>query len=177
MDDDIVFGDALLEAVAQDKGGGPPRITLTPSVIELVRHQMGFYGEDISNTPHYEDLLEDADGSIFLNYLGEAFSVFPDEGIIFEIIKGHQEHIINGLKEYRGNPSVRAKYEWLARYHNFVCNEIAGMYQISPLEADETLIAAGAEALQLLDYRIDIESLAAMPCRMKLTPIKLTRSK
>ncbi|MBN1227959.1 MAG: hypothetical protein JXA79_13265 [Deltaproteobacteria bacterium] len=62
MDNDIVFGDALLEAVAQDKGGGPPRISLAPSAIEIVHRQLGFYG-DPSWAPQHEDLLKDADGT------------------------------------------------------------------------------------------------------------------
>jgi hypothetical protein len=81
MDEDIVFGDALLEAIDQDKDGGPPRISLAPSVVEIVRHQLGFYGQT-NYAPQYEHLLEDADGTIFLNYLCEAFGAFPD-GAIF----------------------------------------------------------------------------------------------
>lgn len=110
MDDDIVFGDALLEAVAQDKGGGPPRITLAPSVVEAIQHQLGFYGE-VSRTPHYEDLLEDADGAIFLNYLGEAFCAFPDAGPFLELIEKHQQVVVEGLQRHMGNAGVRAKFE------------------------------------------------------------------
>jgi len=178
MDRDIVFGDALLEAVNEDKKGGPPRISLTPSAIEIVQRQLGFYGEDISNAPHYEYLLEDSDGTIFLNYLDEAFSLFPDDGIFFELIEWHQKHITTGLKEYRDNPDVRAKFEWVARYHNFVCNEFVDNHPVPDPESctDEILIAACGEATKLLDYIIDIESLAATPCRMNLTPIKLQRN-
>lgn len=175
MDDDIVFGNALMQAVDQDKGGGPPRISLTPSAIEIVRHQLGFYGET-NWAPQHEDLLEDADGTIFLNYLGEAFCAYPEGGIFFELIEGHQLNIVNSLKEYRGNPGVRAKFEWAARYHNFICNEFAERHPIpTNPDADEEYAAASEEAQKLLDYRIDIESLAAGPCRMNLTPVKLIR--
>jgi len=175
MDNDIVFGDALIQVVDQDKGGGPPRISLTQSVIDIVRHQLGFYA-GASDAPQHEDLLEDADGTIFLNYLGEAFCAYPEGGIFFDLIKGHQRNIVKGLKEYRGNPGVRAKYEWAARYHNFVCTEFADTHPISTdPDADGEHAAACEEAQKLLDYRIDIESLAAAPCRMTLTPIKLER--
>ncbi len=175
MDDDIVFGDALLQAVDQDKGGGSPRISLTPSAIEVVRHQLGFYGEK-SWTPQHEYLLEDADGTIFLNYLGEAFWAYPDGGIFFELIEGHQSNIMKGLKDYKGNAGVRAKFEWAARYHNFICQEFTERHPISTNpDADEIYAAANEEAQKLLDYRIDIESLAATPRRMNLTPIKLRR--
>ncbi|MFA5846270.1 MAG: hypothetical protein WC855_05160 [Thermodesulfovibrionales bacterium] len=172
MDDDIVFGDALLQAVEQDKSGGPPCISLSPSAIEIVRSQLDFY-DKTRWLPQYEDLLEDADGTIFLNYLGEAFSVFPDGGIFFDLIKAHQLNIIKGLTDYRGNPGVRAKFEWAARYHNFVCQEFAERHPIpSNPDADELYAATCVEAQRLLDYKIEIESLAATPCRMKLTPIK-----
>jgi hypothetical protein len=175
MDDDIVFGDALLEAVDEDKGGGPPRISLAPSAIELVRRHLGFYRER-SEAPQHEDLLEDADGTIFLNYLGEAFYAFPDGGIFFELIEGHRQNIVSGLKDYKGNPGVRAKFEWAARYHNFICQEFAEGHPIpTNPDVDEIYAAATEEAQKLLDYRIDIESLAARPCRINLTPIKLRR--
>lgn len=175
MDDDIVFGDALLQAVDQDKSGGPPRISLTPSAIEIIRRQLGSYGET-SWAPQHEDLLEDADGTIFLNYLGEAFCAYPDGGIFFELIEGHQQNIMKGLKDYKGNPGVRAKFEWAARYHNFICQEFAERHPISTNpDADEIYAAATEEAQKLLDYKIDIESLAATPRRMNLTPIKLRR--
>ena len=175
MDDDIVFGDALLQAVDQDRGGGAPRISLAPSAVEIVRRQLGFYGKT-SWAPQHEDLLEDADGTIFLNYLGEAFSAFPDGGIFFELIEGHQQNIFKGLNDYKGMPGVRAKFEWAARYHNFVCQEFAEKHPI-PInpDADEIYAAATEEAQKLLDHKIDIESLAATPCRMSLTPIKLRR--
>ncbi len=175
MDDDIVFGDALQQAFNQDKGGGAPRISLSPSAIEIVQRQLGFYGKT-SWAPQHEDLLEDADGTIFLNYLGEAFSVFPDGGIFFELIEGHQKNIIKGLEDYKGDPGVRAKFEWAARYHNFICQEFAERHPVpTNPDADEIYAAAAEEAQKLFDYRVDIESLAATPCRMNLPPIKLRR--
>ena len=175
MGDDIVFGDALLQAVAQDKNGGPPRISLTSSAIKIVRHQLGFYGKT-TWAPQHDNLLEDADGTIFLNYLGEAFCAFPDGGIFFELIEGHHRSIVKGLTEYKGNPGVRAKFEWAARYHNFVCNEFAERHTVpTNPDADELYAAASEEAQKLLEYTIDIESLAAAPSRMNLKPLRLKR--
>lgn len=172
MDDEIVFGDALLEAVAQDKAGGPPRISLAPSAVEVLQHHLGFYG-DPGCSPQSQDVLEDFDGSIFLNYLEEAFIAFPEEGIFFDVLADHKDTIVSGLKKYKGNPDIKAKYEWAARYHNFICKEFLEKHPIptSP-DADEVYAAAVSQAQSLLEYLIDIESHAASPSRMKLRPIR-----
>jgi len=173
MDDEIVFGDALLEAVAQDKSGGSPCISLAPSAIEAVQHHLGFYGET-RRSPQYQDLLQNPDGTIFLNYLDEAFVAFPDAGIFFEIFKEHKTTIIKGLKEYKSKPDIRAKYEWAARYHNFICSEFSEKYPVpSNPEADEIYIVATEEAKELIKYQIDIESLASKPSRIDLEPIRI----
>ena len=172
MDDEIVFGDALIEAVAQDKNGGPPRITLAPSAVKMLQRHLGFYGET-NWAPQFRDTLEDSDGTIFLNYLEEAFLAYPDGGIFFEVIERHKNTIIEGLKAFKGTPGIRSKYEWAARYHNFVCSELAETNPIPNNPDSDEILAAEAEEAQLLkNYLIDIESLAAGPSRINLKPIR-----
>ncbi|NOZ85912.1 MAG: hypothetical protein GXP49_06550 [Deltaproteobacteria bacterium] len=174
MDNDIVFGDALLEAVAQDKQGGAPCISLARSAVKLLRHHLGSYGET-NWTPQHQDLLKDADGIIFLNYLEEAFVAFPDGGIFFEYIEGHRDIIVAGLKKFRGNPGVRSKYEWAARYHNFVCKEFAETHQVpSNPDADEMYAYAAEEAQDLLKYLVDIDSLSTLPSRIMFEPKRIS---
>jgi len=175
MDDDIVFGDALLEAVSLDKGGGAPRLSLAPSALELVRGQLSFYGGQVPATPHYHDLLQDADDVIFLNYLSEAFIDWPEGGILFEIFEQHKKTVIEGLTKYKAFPGIRAKYEWAARYQNFVCEEFAKRYPSEPTadDIDGYYAVQCEEAQKLLEYIIDIESLAAHPSRMTITAIPL----
>jgi hypothetical protein len=176
MDDDIVYGEALLEAVALDKHGGPPRLELAPSTIEIVRKQLDFYGE-VKDSPHDESLLEDADGTIFLNYLDEAFSALPDGGIFFDLIDGHRQNIINGLREYKGFPGIRSKYDWAARYHNFVCQDFTTLFPlITDPNASKWSITMGEEAQKLLNFLIDVESLAASPTHLSIKPIRLRRT-
>jgi len=176
MDDEIVFGDALLEAVAQDKAGGPPRISLAPSAVEVLQHHLGFYGES-GWSPQHQDVLQDYDGTIFLNYLEEAFIAFPEDGIFFDVFSDHEDTIVSGLKKYKGNPDIRAKYEWAARYHNFICKEFPEKNPVpSSPDADEIYAAAAIEAQNLIKYQIDIESFAASPGRMKLKPIRPNES-
>jgi hypothetical protein len=42
MNKDIVYGDALLEAVKQDKTGGPPCVSLSKSATDLIEKHMSF---------------------------------------------------------------------------------------------------------------------------------------
>jgi len=173
MDEDIVFGDALLEAVKLDSTGGAPKVSLSPSAVEVLQHHLGFYSNP-EHSPQSHDLLEDSDGSVFINYLENAFIAFPEGGIFFEVFEKHRNTIVDGLKKHSGFPDVRAKYEWAARYHNFVCEDFQVKHPVptSP-DADELYAAATIEARRLTEYKIDIESLAPAPGRLKLPPIRL----
>jgi hypothetical protein len=172
MDDDIVFGDALLDAVAQDKTGGPPRITLAPSATHILQRHLGFYGET-GLAPQSNDLLQDFDNAVFVDYLNQAFLGFPEGGIFFDVIKAHQATIVEGLSSFKGVPDIRAKYEWAARYHNYVCLEFM---KVNPIptnpDADPEYASAAADAQKLRKYIINIESFAAAPSKINLTPIR-----
>lgn len=45
-----------------------------------------------------------------------------DEPPEFEWIEQHRAATTASLARFRANPAVRAKYEWVARYHNFWCD-------------------------------------------------------
>lgn len=170
MDDDIVFGDALLEAVEMDKSGAPPRLALTPKVVELVRHHIGFYG-GAEGAPHYRDLLEDGDGTIFVNYLDTAFAVFSDTGEIFtEIFEKHRHFIRANLQRFRGNAPVRSKYEWLAKYHNFICNEFPAGYSVSS-DLYEYLEEEALHEYLIDEGEIGEDKQVASPRRISLKPL------
>jgi hypothetical protein len=172
MDDDIVFGPALLEAFGLDQRGGAPRLSLAQSAVTMVRNQLGFYKEP-RWAPHRHDLLQDADGTIFLNYLNQAFLAYPEGGIFFDLFEGHKRSVIKGLEDNREMPGIRAKYEWAARYHNFVCRSFAAEYPIphSP-DADEFLALASQEAQKLLGFVIEIEKYFVEPQPLSLRPIR-----
>jgi len=165
MDDDIVFGDALLNAVAFDKKGGPPRIMLDSYVVKTIFDQMDSM---YSHVKYVDDILIDADGKYYLNYLGEAYRFYPQGGIFTELIEEHKQQIIFSLKKYRAVPDIRTKYEWVARYHNFVCQNFAERNQIpSDPDAEEVNALAAVEAQSLLEHLIDLESLIAGPTSIK----------
>ena len=169
MDDDIVFGDALLNAVKFDKSGGAPKVSLHDSAVEALQYHLGFYGGDLRNFPASHELLEDSDGSLFINYLSSAFSDFPSI-IYFEMLEKHKETIVKGLKEYSGIPDVRAKYEWSARYHNFVCDEFKRTHPVPTHEVDPEYGYGCEQAQKLDEHLIDIESLAPYPSTLSIKP-------
>jgi len=124
MDEDVVFGPALIEAAAQDQSGGVPRISLATSAIQRVKQHIQFYATpDIA--PQCEFILKDRDGVYFLNYLSEAFSdYYEGAGIDFSVLDDHKVLVEDGLEMYESNSRVRVKYEWAAEYHNFICNDL-----------------------------------------------------
>ena len=166
MDHDVVFGSALLAAVGQDRRGGPPRLSLDQSAVDLVYRHMSFYGGRVEQTPHYEQLLRDADGLFFLDYLGSAFVYSPVGGVPFDVLEAHKRAVVDGLVESRSAPDVRAKFEWLARYHNYVCRRYAESYPPSEGvtgDEDPEYEAIAVEAQLTPEYLVDVESLAASP--------------
>ena len=84
------------------------------------------YGGDWA--PSHEDILEDSsDGRLFVNYLNVAFDHFYYGLIDCQLLDAHRENVCRGLQEHESNPQVRAKYEWLANYHNYVCCTFASV--------------------------------------------------
>jgi len=160
MDEDIVFGEALIEAVKLDRKGGSPRICLAKSAIEFAR-------KHIKEWTEINELLHDADGSVFLNYLDHSLFAFPD-AFSPELIKNHRTTVINGLKEYINEPEIKAKFEWAARYHNFFCSETVSRSPIPTSEcADPEWGAACVEIEKLNELLIDLENYASQPSRLK----------
>ena len=171
QDRDIVFGEALLEAVALDKSGKPPRLVIGTSVEPLISKQLSSYF-DSNQAPHHRHLLEDPlDGRLFVNYLSPAFDYFPEGPILDEYLTDHGRTIREGLSEHKSNKSVLKKYKWLASYHNYVCQSFAERYQlgadrIDPYDADLERMAINADAQHVRDYVIPIKGqLAVQPPR------------
>lgn len=127
MDDNIVLGNALIEAYQlEEKKSIYPRIILSPEAQTLVEEHIGYYG-DRKSSPQNSQFLKDKDGYYFINYL---YSLIDDslESLEFidynklssELIK-HKEAVEFGLIENSKNYRVFEKYAWTANYHNFFC--------------------------------------------------------
>ena len=168
QDDDIAYGKALIEAVDLDKSGGSPRLVVALSVEFLISKHLSWY-EDRGWTPYHEQLLEDPyDGQLFINYLGSAFEHFPDGPIDHELLASHGEIVYEGLKAYQSNPRVRAKYEWMAMYHNYVCRSFANRSYQGDKEADAEQVAIAGEAQRVLEHIVPCEGLASEQCPQPL---------
>ena len=167
QDKDIAYGDALLKAVALDESGGSPKVAIESSVEPLVLMQISSYAT-ITLAPHYSYLFEDpTDNRMFVNYLWAAFDNFPDDPIDFQLLSSHRENVLRGLEKYESNTSVRAKYEWLATYHNYACQMFVDQYSAEDNEAASWDEVALLEEIQRVpEYTIPAEVvLRARPLR------------
>ena len=169
---DVVFGQAFLEAQSLDARGGSPRIVLSPFGAELVGVHLGSYGS-VRDSPHFQYLLQDADGALFVNYLHMAVADVPDFGPNLELVRRHAEVLHDGLARYAAVPRVRAKFEWAARYHNFWCLDVADRYPVPEgPDADPEYSAAAEKLQELRRHTIDTDELGSAPRRISLAPRK-----
>lgn len=166
IDEHIVFGKAFLEALKLDQSSGAPRIVFSKSAKEAIEEHIKCYGS-VKQTPHYHDLLKDADGEYFVNYLAESLIAFPDGEIFFDLIDAHKREVEKRLTEYRGKTDVFAKYEWAASYHNFFCKDIARQYPPPGPDADPEQMCKHEHAQKILDYTIDLISFIPTPTRLE----------
>ena len=155
QDDDIAFGEALMEAVDLDRTGSSPRLVIGDSVKPLISKQLESYG-DSWWVPHYQQILEDPrDERLFVNYLGVAFEHFPDGPIDWKLLEKHREKILAGILRYESDTRVWPKYRWAAVYHNYVCNTFAAQFpDHGDGEMDPEQMAASSEAQHAVDYLI-----------------------
>ena len=154
QDQDIAYGDALLEAVDLNKSGEPPRLVIGSSLEPVIAEHLSWYRGGWA--PHHNQLLEDpCDGQLFVNYLRVAFEYFPDGPIDYQLLAAHRKRVRRGLMAHESDPRVRQKYEWVTTYHNYVCRSFADRFPVRGDEgANPEEMAIGAEARRALDHLI-----------------------
>lgn len=122
VDEIAVFGGALLEAYAGESTlARDPRIVLTGSARQYVVRHLGYYGNSM-RAPQNRDLIQDIDGQWFLNYLDAVLLAEDDVGPFYGEVEKHRDAVQSRLDQYRGRPTVYAKYAWTAGYHNWFCD-------------------------------------------------------
>jgi hypothetical protein len=122
IDDIAVFGSALTDAYEGEQTlARDPRIILTSSAVERVKQHLTYYGNS-AYAPQVRDLLCDADGQWFLNYLDEILIAEDEIGPDYESLLAHKEVVEAKLMEFAAKPTIFSKYAWVAGYHNAFCD-------------------------------------------------------
>jgi|CXWL01.1.fsa_nt_gi hypothetical protein len=119
IDDLGVFGSGISEAYrGESQLARDPRVILTESARRYVKQHLRYY-PSVHEAPHYQDLMHDADGQWFVNYLENlVIDEYSANGVLTYPLAQHRDAISENLKRHAASPRLWAKYEWLARYHN-----------------------------------------------------------
>lgn len=124
MDEDIAFGAGPLDADDAEQAAETPRVVLHRSAIAYVDRHLRYYGK-VALSPQNEYLFFDEDGKMALDYLSSLWPE-PSEEPFFNWLAKHRDVVAQKLTNYRARPRIRAKYAWVARYHNYFCNTLPG---------------------------------------------------
>ena len=122
VDDVVVLGGAFLEAIQGEGQAEHPRIILTESASAAARKHVSYYSRP-DHAPQYRDLFQDSDGKWFVNYLETVLIAEVEEGPFYEELVRHKERVNERLLEFHSDQHIRSKYEWVASYHNYFCDQ------------------------------------------------------
>lgn len=115
MDEDMVFGPALIEAYELEHGAAIyPRIVLSGEATAILRRvrQTGLV------TGISKAVRRGEDGYVFVNYL---VVLLKDRTLAPRELLKHKQSIEHALGRWSANARVWEKYRWLADYHNDFC--------------------------------------------------------
>lgn len=115
MAPNIAFGPALIEAVELENQADTPRVLLSDQAVTLQRKVMKSYAKNAA--PQIYEMAVDSDNRVFVDYLNFWAQEEHDERVYRSVFKSHRDHVNTGLGH--AEEPVRAKYEWLASYHNW----------------------------------------------------------
>lgn len=146
-----VFGPAMVRAYEIETHEAVyPRIVIDQSAYETFRTDARLHreGHTVEMEMGYVDKLlrVDADGMRFVDYLAGGESEFDHPGGYFQFLDEHAAMIRDKLATTEDK--VRAKFEWLADYHNDVVDQII---------ADFT---SGARSANAFNEEFDVEPLS-----------------
>jgi hypothetical protein len=124
-----VFGPALIEAYEiESRVAVHPRLVVSRNALDAHRrmpalvgaqHDLAFEAEELAHL-----LSEDRrDGTFFVDYLRRFAEEVDDEAYYPEFLNRHR-CLIERAAESKPCARIRAKYEWLAGYHNAVVAEL-----------------------------------------------------
>ncbi|MFY9618905.1 MAG: hypothetical protein WAQ99_03765 [Pyrinomonadaceae bacterium] len=122
VDDVVVLGSAFLEAYENEAQAANPRIILTDSAATAARKHLSYHSGR-EHSPQYRDLFQDCDGKWFVNYLETVLVAEPEVGPFYDELIQHKERVIERLREFHSDQRIESKYDWVASYHNYFCDQ------------------------------------------------------
>lgn len=126
-----VFGPAMVRAYEIETNEAVfPRIVVDAAAYQSFLEDVRLRKQDHSleeELSYVDRLLRiDEDGKRFIDYLAASESEFDDQPSYFLFLENHALLVRGNLAETTGQ--VRAKYEWLATYHNSVVKDILAQF-------------------------------------------------
>ena len=138
LSDGLLFGPALVWAYElESKVAVNPRVVVAADLEPYIARALDYYADPKMDAPQNFELLRDADGRLFVDYLGLLFDEIDDpvSGLL-----EHRDLVLSALEDTRAQPGVFSKYRWMADYHDAVCHRYA-----SVLGAEGPGLLVGAE--------------------------------
>ena len=120
--DQFVIGTGLMRAYQLESEEAVfPRVVLDhPIKAQTVEH-LGYYAEPYGS-PQNNLIVIDEDKRWFINYLyAPIYLDYPEEGAL-PLYREHRDAVVTKLSQAADNERVRAKYQWVAAYHNWFCS-------------------------------------------------------
>lgn len=138
-----VFGPAMVRAYEIETHEAiHPRIVVDQCAYQsfLDDARLRNHDHDLDEELHYVERLlrSDVDGTLFIDYLGASESEFEDYAGYLLFLERHAALIREKLAAT--SDRVRAKFEWLAAYHNSVVEAILGEFA-DGRRSDEAFVA------------------------------------
>lgn len=120
MDRGFVTGPALVDAAEHEaKIAVYPRVVLTDLCTEVAVRDARTY-RTVAESPWNEQVLVDADGRVFVDYL-VALKDSPVEEQVLAGLRAHREKVSAALGDFVCQPRIAEKYQWVVAYHNYTC--------------------------------------------------------
>lgn len=113
--DGMLFGTGYLDAYhGECLRKGPPRIVIDSKIVESARATIAAEESTEGKVSRFRYLRQDEDGATYIDYLNPIGAVanIPKAKLVTER-DSIREFARNGIEQFRDNPGIRPKYEWL----------------------------------------------------------------
>jgi hypothetical protein len=121
--EEFVVGSGLLSAFQLEGiDAVVPRVIASSDVRRLLRTFLTYYSEP-DDSPQNGYWAVDEDGQAFVNYLYTPIGLEYSPVMVEQFVKKHRKRLIEKLATHKDPGKIRAKYLWVAGYHNWFCEQ------------------------------------------------------